>query len=204
MASSFIKDAIRASLDRLDSRLDAVEKATAREEEAAKREGAEAAKAKKPRFTNPYFVAALRQKWLDGYDSGVAGRGDAEARTDPPVSEAQRRAMWAAKSGKSNLGIPKSVGEEFAGADPGGKLPARKDGPGEGTKAQGTDRPASSGRGEPSGRTGQQEHESGYASKPKPAQKPSFYGHDARKDGPLDKLGEFIEGLSSRTERYYR
>lgn len=130
-------------------------------------------------------------------------RKDTEARTDPPVSEAQRRAMWAAKSGKSNIGIPKSVGEEFAGADPGGKLPARKDGPGEGTKAQGTDRPAS-GRGEPSGRTGQQEYESGYASKPKPAQKPSFYGHDARKDGPLDKFGEFIEGLSSRTERYYR
>jgi len=45
--------------------------------------------------------------------------------TDPPVSEAQRRAMWAAKSGHSTLGIPQSVGKEFAEADPGGKLPSR-------------------------------------------------------------------------------
>ena len=44
----------------------------------------------------------------------------------PPVSEAQRRAMFAAKAGHSTLGIPKSVGKEFADADPGGKLPARK------------------------------------------------------------------------------
>lgn len=44
----------------------------------------------------------------------------------PPVSEAQRRAMEAAKSGNSTLGIPQSVGAEFAAADPGGKLPARK------------------------------------------------------------------------------
>lgn len=34
--------------------------------------------------------------------------------------------MFAAKSGHSTLGIPKSVGKEFAEADPGGKLPARK------------------------------------------------------------------------------
>jgi hypothetical protein len=45
--------------------------------------------------------------------------------TDPPVSEAERRAMGAAMSGKSKLGIPKSVGKEFIDADPGGKLPAR-------------------------------------------------------------------------------
>lgn len=45
--------------------------------------------------------------------------------TDPPVSEAQRGAMFAAKAGKSNLGIPKKVGAEFAKADPGGKLPKR-------------------------------------------------------------------------------
>jgi hypothetical protein len=44
----------------------------------------------------------------------------------PPVSEAQRKAMHAAASGKSTLGIPKSVGKEFADADKGGKLPARK------------------------------------------------------------------------------
>ena len=46
--------------------------------------------------------------------------------TDPPVSEAQRKAMWAAKGGHSTLGIPQSVGKEFAGADPGGKLPEHK------------------------------------------------------------------------------
>jgi hypothetical protein len=43
----------------------------------------------------------------------------------PPKSESQRRAMFAAASGKSTLGIPKSVGKEFADADPGGKLPTR-------------------------------------------------------------------------------
>jgi|ERR1039458_213013 hypothetical protein len=37
--------------------------------------------------------------------------------TDPPVSEAQRRAMFAAASGNSTLGIPKKVGEEFVGKD---------------------------------------------------------------------------------------
>ena len=36
---------------------------------------------------------------------------------DPPVSEAQRKAMYAAAAGKSTLGIPKSVGEEFVGED---------------------------------------------------------------------------------------
>ena len=41
----------------------------------------------------------------------------------PPKSEAQRKAMFAAAEGHSTLGIPKSVGKEFAEADPGGKLP---------------------------------------------------------------------------------
>jgi hypothetical protein len=41
----------------------------------------------------------------------------------PPVSQRQRRAMYAAKSGKSNIGIPKKIGAEFVAADPGGKLP---------------------------------------------------------------------------------
>lgn len=41
----------------------------------------------------------------------------------PPVSEAQRKAMEAAASGNSNIGIPKKVGKEYAAADPGGKLP---------------------------------------------------------------------------------
>lgn len=36
--------------------------------------------------------------------------------TDPPVSEKQRRAMWAAREGHSNIGIPKSVGEKFVGS----------------------------------------------------------------------------------------
>ncbi|MGN6148818.1 MAG: NUDIX hydrolase, partial [Rhizomicrobium sp.] len=35
----------------------------------------------------------------------------------PPVSEKQRRAMYAAAEGHSNLGIPKSVGGEFVGKD---------------------------------------------------------------------------------------
>lgn len=42
----------------------------------------------------------------------------------PPVSEKQRRAMAAAKAGKSTLGIPKDVGSDFISSDPGGKLPA--------------------------------------------------------------------------------
>jgi hypothetical protein len=44
----------------------------------------------------------------------------------PPVSQAQRRAMYAAASGQSTLGIPKSVGKEFVAADPGGALPQKK------------------------------------------------------------------------------
>lgn len=36
---------------------------------------------------------------------------------DPPVSEKQRRAMFAAAHGKSTIGIPKKVGEEFVGKD---------------------------------------------------------------------------------------
>lgn len=33
--------------------------------------------------------------------------------------------MFAAKEGRSTLGIPQSVGAEFVAADPGGKLPAQ-------------------------------------------------------------------------------
>jgi hypothetical protein len=43
----------------------------------------------------------------------------------PAVSEAQRRAMYAAKAGKSTLGIPQSVGADFVAATPPGKLPAK-------------------------------------------------------------------------------
>lgn len=43
----------------------------------------------------------------------------------PPVSQNQRKAMYAAAAGHSTLGIPVSVGKEFVGADKGGKLPKR-------------------------------------------------------------------------------
>lgn len=43
----------------------------------------------------------------------------------PPVSQAQRGAMAAAKAGHSTLGIPAKVGREFMAADKGGKLPKR-------------------------------------------------------------------------------
>jgi hypothetical protein len=52
----------------------------------------------------------------------MPGRDSVEARTDPPVSEAQRRLMRAAAAGEVE-GVSKSVGEEFSNADPGGKLP---------------------------------------------------------------------------------
>jgi hypothetical protein len=41
----------------------------------------------------------------------------------PPVSQAQRAAMHMAAEGKGNLGIPKSVAEEFIASDKPGKLP---------------------------------------------------------------------------------
>jgi hypothetical protein len=47
----------------------------------------------------------------------------------PLVSQAQRGAMYAAAEGKSTLGIPKKVGQEFVAADKPGKLPARKSKP---------------------------------------------------------------------------
>lgn len=47
----------------------------------------------------------------------------------PPVSKAQRRAMYAAAEGKSTLGIPKEVGKEYIRSDVKAgkrKLPERK------------------------------------------------------------------------------
>lgn len=41
----------------------------------------------------------------------------------PPVSEAQRRWAWANKDKNSKEG---KAAKEFAAADPGGKLPAKK------------------------------------------------------------------------------
>ena len=44
----------------------------------------------------------------------------------PVKSQAQRRAMYAAKEGKSTLGIPQKVGAEFIAATPkGAKLPEK-------------------------------------------------------------------------------
>jgi hypothetical protein len=39
----------------------------------------------------------------------------------PIVSEQQRKAMYAAAAGKSTLGIPKSVGQDFVAAGPASK-----------------------------------------------------------------------------------
>lgn len=45
----------------------------------------------------------------------------------PYVSEAQRRAMYAAANGKSTLGIPSSVGKDFVAAGPASShLPKKK------------------------------------------------------------------------------
>jgi hypothetical protein len=45
----------------------------------------------------------------------------------PIESKAQQRAMYAAKAGKSTLGIPQSVGADFVAAGPAKpKLPERK------------------------------------------------------------------------------
>lgn len=43
----------------------------------------------------------------------------------PMKSQKQRNAMFAAASGKSNIGIPKKVADEFVASDKGGKLPMR-------------------------------------------------------------------------------
>lgn len=43
----------------------------------------------------------------------------------PPVSQQQRKAMYAAAAGKSTLGIPKKVGKEFVKSDKPGKLPVK-------------------------------------------------------------------------------
>ncbi len=114
---------VRARLDRLDRRLDAVSKPP-EPKPAPKTQGSLLASEYESHGRTGYSKPPLKD---DPKYYGYAD-GRTEARIDPPVSEAQRRAMWAAKSGKSNIGIPKSVGKEFAEADPGGKLPARKNG----------------------------------------------------------------------------
>lgn len=42
----------------------------------------------------------------------------------PDVSQDQRRAMFAAKEGKSTLGIPQSVGADFIAADKAAGMPS--------------------------------------------------------------------------------
>jgi hypothetical protein len=45
----------------------------------------------------------------------------------PPVSQAQRKLMYAAAFKTDGVdGVPQKVGEEFAKSDEGGKLPKRK------------------------------------------------------------------------------
>lgn len=44
-------------------------------------------------------------------------RSDKCIAMDPPVSEQQAKAMHAAAEGRSTLGIPKKVGQEFVGKD---------------------------------------------------------------------------------------
>ena len=45
----------------------------------------------------------------------------------PPVSQAQRKLMWAAANTKGGVaGVPQSVGQDFAAADEPGKLPEHK------------------------------------------------------------------------------
>lgn len=43
----------------------------------------------------------------------------------PMQSEQQRKAMNAAASGSSTIGIPKKVGKEFVASDEGGQLPKK-------------------------------------------------------------------------------
>jgi len=71
---------------------------------------------------------SVRANHLSGFGRGHGDEGQDgfTGATDPPVSEAQRRAMGAAAGGNSTLGIPQSVGKEFVEADPGGKLPQSK------------------------------------------------------------------------------
>ena len=69
---------------------------------------------------------ALTAGMASGAPSTLVNQLGKEELSKPPVSEAQRRAMGAAASGKSNLDIPKKVGKEFINKDPGGKLPETK------------------------------------------------------------------------------
>ncbi len=65
-----------------------------REEQQARREGAEAARRGRARSDNPYFVHALRQAWLAAYD-GVLASSRRDARIDScqaAIDDLRRRA----------------------------------------------------------------------------------------------------------------
>ena len=63
-------------------------------------------------------------------DPGIAPRTNAYApgANMPSVSRKQQKAMHAAASGNSTIGIPKSVGSEYAKADKAAAKPRRKTG----------------------------------------------------------------------------
>jgi len=65
-------------------------------------------------------VAHTYEEMPEGIITAQRGRND--PLEDPAVSQAQNRAMHAAASGHSNLGIPKKVGQEFVGATHGHKI----------------------------------------------------------------------------------
>jgi hypothetical protein len=75
-----------------------------------------------PGIASPLAPAAQASPGSNGQSIGMG----TPMATDPPVSEAQRRAMHAAASGNSNSGIPQSVGQKYANSDPGGGLPEKK------------------------------------------------------------------------------
>lgn len=58
----------------------------------------------------------------DPMDAQEAAEPQESEDTMPSVSQAQRAAMQAAAQGRSTLGIPKAVGQEFAAADQGRKV----------------------------------------------------------------------------------
>lgn len=77
---------------------------------------------------NPYKDKVLESdnSQVDADKVYSRARRDATARTDPPVSEKQRRFMRYAEEHPKAAGVSNSVAKEFNEADPGGKLPERK------------------------------------------------------------------------------
>jgi hypothetical protein len=144
-------------------------------------------------------VADSRSDRLDDCQSlmdNIISRLDSlESRTDPPVSENQRKAMHAAAAGKSTLGIPKSVGKEFAEADPGGKLPQ--------SKSDAVDPRINAAilklvADYKAGRISKEQYEKELAGFAKAAEMQL----SGRSDSPLDRLEDFLGRIMDRTERF--